>query len=252
MLITKLREDGLKSLVIMEDAPRVFDDNYTGDATSLIVGGEAAAAANPAADPENPAADPENPAADPENPAAAPASAAPVNDVPVQAFSGAHIDPHFFPSADADPAVRQQQTVRMNHIATGMSGMVDPPVLTPGSLARIAAEALARQFETPLPGNGEAFQEYQPDFQGVEACPTLLPHPSAPPFRPTPLPHPSAPPLCPTPLPHPSAPPLCPTPLTHPSAPPLCCRSFPMAAHPTTLRQPYRGTRRAPPFCPTP
>ena len=129
MLITKLREDGLKSLVIMEDAPRVFDDNYTGDATSLIVGGEAAAAANPAADPENPAADPENPAAAPA------ASAAPVNDVPVQAFSGAHIDPHFFPSADADPAVRQQQTVRMNHIATGMSGMVDPPVLTPGSLA---------------------------------------------------------------------------------------------------------------------
>ena len=187
MLITRLHEDGLKSLVIIADAPRVFDDNYTGDATSLIVGGEAAAAANPAADPENPAADPEkNPAADPENPAAAPknpaaapASAAPVNDVPVQAFSGAHMDPHFFPSADADPAVRQQQTVRMNHIATGMSGMVDPPVLTPGSLARIAAEALARQFETPLPGNGEAFQEYQPDFQGVEACPTLLPHPVA-------------------------------------------------------------------------
>ena len=212
MLITKLREDGLKSLVIMEDAPRVFDDNYTGDATSLIVGGEAAAAANPAADPENPAADPENPAADPENPAAAPASAAPVNDVPVQAFSGAHIDPHFFPSADADPAVRQQQTVRMNHIATGMSGMVDPPVLPPGSLARMAAEALARQFATPLPGNGEALQEFSPTSRGSRR---------APPFCPTPLPHPSAPPLCPTPLRHPSAPLLCPTLPPHPSAPPL-------------------------------
>ena len=203
MLITKLREDGLKSLVIMEDAPRVFDDNYTGDATSLIVGGEAAAAANPAADPENPAADPENPAA-------APASAAPVNDVPVQAFSGAHIDPHFFPSADADPAVRQQQTVRMNHIATGMSGMVDPPVLTPGSLARMAAQRRWHGSLQPLCLEmARRCRSISPTSRGSRRAP----HPSAPPLCATPLPHSVAPPFRPTSLPHPSDSPLCPTPL---------------------------------------
>ena len=188
MFIARLREDGLKSLVIMPDAPQVFDEDYSGDATSLI---GAAAASNPAADPENPApaanpaADPENPApaADPENSAAAPASAAPGNDVPVQAFSGAHIDPGFFPSdAGADAAVRQPPS--MQDVSEAV-----------GSLARLAAEALAQPFATPLPGNGEALQELQSVFHGVEACPTLLPHPSAPPSRPTPLPHPSDSPL---------------------------------------------------------
>jgi hypothetical protein len=61
-----------------------------------------------------------------------------------------------------------QQDVRMNHIATGMSGMVDPFGMPPGSLARLAAEELAAQLATPLPGNGEALQELQPTFPGVK------------------------------------------------------------------------------------
>ena len=147
----------------MDDAPRIFDDGYV-SAISLI--------------PANPSAAQANPAAAHANPAAAPASAAPEKEVtetqagisascaPVTSFSGADIDPDFFaPSAGADAV---QQDVRMNHIATGMSGMVDPFVLPPGSLARLAAEELAGQLATPLPGNGEALQELQPAYLGVK------------------------------------------------------------------------------------
>ena len=127
----------MKSLVIMDYAPRVIDDGYV-SASSLIP-------ANPAAAHANPAAAHANPAAAHANPAAAPASAAPEEEVtetqagisascaPVTSFSGADIDPDFF----APSALRQrQQDVRMNHIETGMSGMVDPFVLPPGSGVR--------------------------------------------------------------------------------------------------------------------
>ena len=155
----------MKSLTMMADAPRIFDDDFV-NANSLI--GVAPAY---------------NPAAAAANPAAAPASAALEKDVtaPVTSFSGADIDPHFFatPLPGNGEALQEELLPRSaisnpaaapaNPAAAPASAALEKDVTAPVT-SFSGADIDPHFFATPLPGNGEALQELlQPVFPGVEA-----------------------------------------------------------------------------------